>query len=881
MNDTPILDAALAMLAAGYSVVPIRSDGSKAPAIDWKRLTQALPTEDVVRAFFAPDDPRQWDLGVVQGAVSGNAEMTEIEGRAAARLSELKALADDSGLGTLWSKITSGWVEASPSGGIHFHYRLDGIVPGNTKLARRPSTPDELADWKTQETAKAADITDLALQAARLQKIAHTTERDVLQVLAETRGEGGQVVVAPSRHHATGRPWMRLIGGPSTAVTLTLDERDAFHALLRTLDETPDLASTQTGPVVHTTGPRDPSEGVSPLDDYEARTDWADILTPHGWVFVTQRGGRRYWRRPGKTIGISATTGGAQDGRDRLYVFTSSTDFQTEIPYTKPGAYTVLEHAGDHAAAAKALYAAGYGQRAEERRTVDHATSDDLAALLAPTTATPTPQPGTRTTNTGTPTPTPVTAEPVTYSPTDDGNALRLVDTYGQTIRYVRQRGAWITWNGHRWVYDNGAVSELARDIARHLPTADPDGHRNDELARHRKSSLSRRGLEAMPAIARNDTRVAVDIDQLDAHPYELNTPAGVVNLRTGTLSHPNPAALHTRTTTVAPDFTTTPARWNSFLADTFAGDPTMATYIQRLIGISLVGQVLEQLMPFAHGSGANGKTTFAGVLQRLLGLGDDGYALSAPAEMLLDTTNHGHPTEIARLSGARLVISSELEDGQRFGEARVKQLTGSDPISGRFMRQDWFTFTPTHTLWLLANHLPTVKAGGPAFWRRIRMLPFEHVVPEEARIAGLEDQLVTAEGPAILAWAIRGAADYFTHGLAEPPAARAATIAYERDTDTVARFVDERCSVGSPNSQLHHVKSSALRSAYEAWCRTEGEEPVSPKALSQQLVARFSARLNRDTAARWIDGIRLLEPVTDEADASSAEPRDGYATGW
>ena len=156
-------------------------------------------------------------------------------------------------------------------------------------------------------------------------------------------------------------------------------------------------------------------------------------------------------------------------------------------------------------------------------------------------------------------------------------------------------------------------------------------------------------------------------------------------------------------------------------------------------------------------------------------------------------------------------------------------------------------------------------------------MLPFEHVVPEEARIAGLEDQLVTAEGPAILAWAIRGAADYFTHGLAEPPAARAATIAYERDTDTVARFVDERCSVGSPNSQLHHVKSSALRSAYEAWCRTEGEEPVSPKALSQQLVARFSARLNRDTAARWIDGIRLLEPVTDEADASSAEPRDGY----
>src|SRR5690606_11215107 len=152
------------------------------------------------------------------------------------------------------------WVEMSPSGGFHFHYRLDGDVPGNEKLAR------------------AADKT----------------------VLAETRGAGGQVVVAPSRHHPTGRPWARLIGGPATAPVLTVDERDAFHTLLRTLDEMP---APTTPPAAERT-PRQPGDGITPGDDYEARTDWADILCPHGWVHVFTRGRTRYWRRPGKSMGF-------------------------------------------------------------------------------------------------------------------------------------------------------------------------------------------------------------------------------------------------------------------------------------------------------------------------------------------------------------------------------------------------------------------------------------------------------------------------------------------------------------------------------------------------------------------------------------------------
>src|SRR5690606_25131265 len=163
-------------------------------------------------------------------------------------------------------------------------------------------------------------------------------------------------------------------------------------------------------------------------------------------------------------------------------------------------------------------------------------------------------------------------------------------------------------------------------------------------------------------------------------------------------------------------------------------GDPELTTYVQRMLGLSLIGQVTEQILPFAYGSGANGKSTLLNAIVRLIGVGDQGYAITAPAELLTASRENAHPTEIARLSGARLVVTSEVEDGHRFAEAKVKQLTGSDVLAGRFMARDFFSFVPTHTLWLLANHQPSVRAGGPAFWRRMALLPFLHTVPPERR---------------------------------------------------------------------------------------------------------------------------------------------------
>lgn len=452
---------------------------------------------------------------------------------------------------------------------------------------------------------------------------------------------------------------------------------------------------------------------------------------------------------------------------------------------------------------------------------------------------------------------------------TDDGNALRLVDRFRDQVRYVPERGTWLTWTGSRWATDpptGGIITEHARRVARELPrTSDPD-------RTWRKKSLSADRLRAMVNLARSDRRVVAHVHELDARPYELNTPAGVVDLRTGALRAPDPDALHTRTTTIGPDLDpdARPVAWERFLADTFAGDPDLTRYVQRLLGVSILGIVLEQILPFAHGAGANGKSTMAGVVQRILGLGEDGYTISAPAELL--TVSKGeHPTEIARLSGARLVITAELDEGQRFAEAKVKSLTGRDVLSGRFMRQDFFSFRPTHTLWLLANHQPHVRTGGDAFWRRIKLVPFLHTVPAERRDPTLEDRLVETEGPAILAWLIRGAVDYLTHGLAEPAEVVAATAAYQRDQDTVARFVEEQCSTGEPHLQHLAIRSSELYDAYTKWCAQEGETHVSQKAMVTALKAKHGVVGEHARLGNVLRGIRL-----NDVDGDPGPPEPG-----
>ena len=318
----PTLQAAMAFAEAGVSVVPAAMDGSKAPIGSWKKYQLAPADHEQLVNWFGGGAT---GIGIVTGKVSGNLEMVELEGRAVAEgcLDEIREVAINSGLADLWNIISTGYVERTPSGGIHFLWRIaDEPVPGNTKLARRPG------------------------------------ENDSVLVYAETRGEGGFVVTAPSSGlvHPSGQPWQILIGSPSSIPMLSWEEREAIVSVFRSIDSMPEREQIVNSLSAHPATNQD-----KPGDDFNKRATWKEILEPKGWRLVFTSNGVTYWRRPGKDQGISATSG-RNDG-DNFFVFTSSTTFEQEKPYSKFAAFAHLEHGDDFSAAARDLRAKGYGSQ--------------------------------------------------------------------------------------------------------------------------------------------------------------------------------------------------------------------------------------------------------------------------------------------------------------------------------------------------------------------------------------------------------------------------------------------------------------------------------------------------------------------------------------
>ena len=837
---TALINLALAWQARGYVPLPVRADGSKAPGVaEWKSYQASTPDAVPVERLLAVDTD---GLGLLTGTCSGGLEMLELEGRAvrenlAAALAEAMA---DHGLSELWGRVSGGYVEITPSGGLHYYYRVDGPARGNTRLARRPSNADELA--------------------------AHPAQR--IQVLIETRGEGGFTVIAPSagRTHPSGKAWVAIVGGMDTIPTLTVDERDALHAVAGVLDQMP--ARDAPAP---TPRPGTVASGSRPGDDYNSRASWADILGTHGWQQVRSFGRDRIgWVRPGKDAraGISATTGGAADGIDRLYVFSSSTEFEPEEPYTKFAALALLEHGGDYAAAARRLVSEGWG--AGPAQDADPATSqlDGLIDTTRPRPAATPPAPAAPAASnviplhreaTATVTSGATALQPAPASGphelTDAGNADAFAERHAARLRYIPARGQWMEWVGTHWKVcpDTGEATQAARDTIRALPVG------TDAARSHRQKSLSRRGIEACVALASRHEALRVDAELLDSDPMVLNTPAGLVDLRDGTLRPSSPDDLCTRITTTPYHPGASAPKWEAFLDETFGGDAEMIRFFQRLVGYSATGAVTHHVLPFAFGPGANGKSVAMDVIVGILG----SYASTTPAGFLM--AGRADESAIARLAGLRMVVSSEVAQSAKFDEAKVKLLTGGDALTSRFLFGQFFTFTPSHTLWLMGNHQPRVEAGGDSFWRRLRILPFSHTVPVERRIQGLDKQLLRTEGAGILDWIIRGAVDVLASGLSEPDSVMAATRTYADEEDALARFVADRVSL-TPGRE----DTADVRAAYLKWCRAEGEQESSPQVFGRELRARWGVTQIRSNGRRFYQGMLL----TSDLDEPDDEPR-------
>jgi putative DNA primase/helicase len=793
-----MLDTALAWQHAGYSVIRASTNGKKATVGEWADNMRRAADATTVTAWFHGGHP---GLGIVCGAVSGNLEMLEIEGRAMVdgTGAAFFAALDDHGLADIKARIVAGYSETSPSGGIHLLFRVAGVpVAGNTKLAQRPN-PDPVGTPKRWP-------------------------------LIETRGEGGYVIVAPSHGpvHETGRPWVQVSGSPGTVATITADEYEALHGIARLFDEIPP-PPPMPDPVSLDT--RRAGGGLQPGDDYNTRATWDEIMTPAGWVIDHRTSTRTLWRRPGKTVGVSAVTGGPTG--DYLWVWTTSTELPTEAAMSKFRAYTLLHHEGDFHRSAKALSAAGYGEKAPEPQrpvlTVLPGYGADSGALAT----------------------LPATAPATTHARTDDAMALALVDEYGPGIRYCPERCRWLRWLSPYWTWcppGGGVLREMVKLIGRSL------GEHDAADVRHKIHVLSAPGTTNILSQAATDPRVIVHLAELDALPYELNTPGGMVDLRTGALSPPDPSHLHTRITRATPDPAADPTLWTRFLADTFADHDDIAGYVQRLVGYSAIGVVLDHVLPFCFGAGQNGKSVFLDALMTVLG----DYASTAPAGFLMAQNYAKHETELADLAGTRFVVCGELNERDKFDEARVKSLTGGDSVKARFMRQDYFTFTPTHHLWLMGNDQPAVGKGGPAFWRRVRIIPFDHTVPETQRIVGLADILARDHGSAIMSWLATGAMDYLRDGLQEPAGVHVATGEYEHDQDSVGRFVEERCHIGGGENVTTTI--ALVRTAYERWCAAESLTPVGARTLGLTLRHRYGvAYTTGGRAPRRYVGIALI----------------------
>ncbi len=417
---------------------------------------------------------------------------------------------------------------------------------------------------------------------------------------------------------------------------------------------------------------------------------------------------------------------------------------------------------------------------------------------------------------------------------TDMGNAQRFATQHGPSVRYCHPWGKWLVWKQAYWGEDDtGEVLRLAKEtIKRMYAEAEkiPDDKQRQAHANHALKCESEGRLKAMLALAQSEPGIPVLPDDLDKDPWLLNVTNGTLDLKTGESRPHRREDWITKLIPVAYDPQAQCPTFLAFLAYILAGNQRLITFLQRAIGYALTGDIREQTLFLLHGIGANGKTT---LLETLLGL-LSGYARKTRSETLLIRRSDGIPNDIARLRGARFVATVEAEEGRRFAESLLKELTGGDTLSARFMRAEFFEFRPEFKLFMAFNHKPTIRGTDLAIWRRIRLIPFTVVIPEEEQDKEMLAKL-QAEWPGILQWAVEGCMAWQREGLKPPPEVLEATAQYREEMDALAGFIEECCEIG----ESYQVDKGRLYERYTEWCRDNDELPIQKKAFGSRLKER------------------------------------------
>jgi putative DNA primase/helicase len=395
--------------------------------------------------------------------------------------------------------------------------------------------------------------------------------------------------------------------------------------------------------------------------------------------------------------------------------------------------------------------------------------------------------------------------------------------------------GKWFIWDGSRWAEDEtGAIERVAKRTVASIYAEAAQAITDDKRKNVAKWALASEGqnkISAMIALSRSELGISVKHSELDGDPMLLDCRNGTIELRTGKLLPHDRSYLATKQIDVDYDPDAQCPLWQGFLKRIMADNPALIDFLQRAVGYSLTASVVEQCLFFLYGTGSNGKSTFTETIQALLG----DYGQRAPTEMIMMKQNTGAiPNDIARLPGARFVVTAEIESGRRLAESLVKDLTGGDKMVARFMRQEYFEFTPTHKLWIYGNHKPVIKGSDNGIWRRINLVPFTVQIPDDEKDEQLKEKLKT-ELPGILAWAVRGCLDWQRTGLKPPDEVKAATAAYRAESDALTAFIEECCILGVNCIAEYNL----LYAAYKAWGERNGERVDGSRAFGNALTER------------------------------------------
>jgi P4 family phage/plasmid primase-like protien len=460
------------------------------------------------------------------------------------------------------------------------------------------------------------------------------------------------------------------------------------------------------------------------------------------------------------------------------------------------------------------------------------------------------------------------------YWLTDLGNAERFIDTYRNVALWCPARKAWLVWDGTRWGWDEcAAVRKLAHKVARGIykdAAHEPDEAKQREIAKFARASQNESRIGAMLNEAK--PYLAVGMDELDRDPWLINCQNGTLDLRTGKLRPHDPADRITKLVPEDYDPAAPCPRFKQFLKETLTDDAVIS-FVKRYSGYTLTGTTRERLLAILYGFGKNGKTTLVELIRDVMG----DYATNTDTETLLMKRYQGVGNDVAALKGARFVSAAEVEQGRRLAESKVKQLTGRDTVTARFLFGEPFNFTPEFKLWLSTNNKPVIQGTDDAIWDRLRLIPFTQRFDGDRQDPKLPEKLRN-ELAGVLAWMVEGCLEWQEHGLGEPESVRKATDQYRAEMDTLAAFIEDRCVV----REGIVAPATPLYKQYQMWCDDAGEKPETQKMFGMRLRERgfVSDKITRgphkDRKGWFGIGLRADHPDPEDPGGGNDVPSGG-----